>query len=141
MEKESRYPDESEDFEPPMVPVSLDGGPVSGFGGLGQPAVVPERHPDNFVCLRGPCRHYWHLTTMAQEGNPQETWDVLGIPAPRKHHHICLVNPGFETSFPDDNAYSCNKWDPILPRELARLDRRRKKYFKKHPNHRPEIEK
>lgn len=129
MEKHSRHDDEApDDYAPPAVPIGSDGGPVVGYGAIGQPAAVPERTPENFICLRGPCRHYWHLVTMAQEGNPADTWEHLGIEAPRQHHHTCLVNPGYETDFGDDNAFECNKWDPTTSGELVQLQRRRDEY-------------
>jgi hypothetical protein len=68
---------------------------------------------------------------MAQEGNPEDTWKHLGIDAPRHHHHICLVNPGLETAFADDNAYECSRWDPMEPTDLVRLERRRQRYHKR----------
>lgn len=137
MEKDSRHFDEPDEFLIPETPMAPDGGPVAGYG-LGQPAPVPERHPDNFICLRGPCRHYWHLVTMAQEGNPSDTWEHLKIPAPREHHHTCLVNPGFETAFSDDCAFECNRWVPLSENELVQIKRRRDEYFARHPEHRGE---
>jgi hypothetical protein len=77
---------------------------------------------------------------MAQEGNPAGTWEALGIDPPRQHHHTCLVNPGFETSFGDDNAFGCSRWDPIPRQELIQIQARRDAYFKDHPDHAPEEE-
>ena len=68
---------------------------------------------------------------MAQEGNPEDTWDYLGIDPPRRHHYICLVNPGFETAFDDDNAYECSRWDPWEPEELVQIDLRRERYYER----------
>ncbi len=104
----------------------------SEFTTIGQPTPVPARTPGNFVCLRGPCRHYWHLVTMAQAGNPADTWEALGIPEPRKHHHVCLLSK--ETEFEDDNAFECNKWDPIDPLDLFQIKRRRTEWEKIHGN-------
>jgi hypothetical protein len=143
VEKNSRNEDESEDtYSPPAMPVGADGGIDGALATamIGQPALVPARSPANFVCLRGPCRHYWHLVTMAQEGNPEETWAHLGIKAPRKHHHTCLVNPGFETDFGDDNAYECSKWDPMQQPDLVQLQTNRQNYFAQHPEHAPVTE-
>jgi len=140
VEKDSPRLDESEEeFTPGAIPVSPDGGIDGDMASamLGQPAAVPARTPEHFVCLRGPCRHYWHLVTMAQEGNPEETWKHLGIDAPRQHHHTCLVNPGFETSFADDNAFECSRWDPVLEDELVQLRARRENYYKQHPEFAP----
>jgi len=137
MEKTSKHDEEDgAGWDPPAAPVALDGGPAPGYGsgGLSQ-ASVPSRSPDNFVCMRGPCKHYWNLTTMADEGNPPDTWKHLGIEPPRKHHHICLVNPGFETSFEDDNVFACNKWDPLGLYDLIEIEGSREGYFKLHPEH------
>lgn len=103
---------------PSRVP---QGGPLP----LAPPEPVPERTPENLICLRGPCRHYWYLKTMAQAGNPQGTWEALNIPSPRKHHHICLVQPGVETEFEGDNCFDCSRWDPLTKREKNRLSKRR----------------
>jgi hypothetical protein len=113
-----------------------DGLPVinPGIGTLGTLEPIPPRHPDHFVCLRGPCRHYWHLVTMAKAGNPQETWEALGLPAPRKHHHVCRID---NTSFEDDNAFECSLWDPMDPDDLVQLRTRRERYFADHPEHKP----
>jgi len=113
------------------MPIAPDGGIDGDMAAamMGQPAPVPSRTPEHFICLRGPCRHYWALVTMAQEGNPEETWAHLGIAAPRQHRHTCLVNPGFETDFGDDNAYECNKWDPMGESELFQLKARRDAYY------------
>lgn len=65
---------------------------------------------------------------MSDAGNPAETFEELGLPEPRQHHHMCLVNPGYETEFTDDNAYDCNKWDPYAAHELADINQRRAAY-------------
>lgn len=140
MEKTSRHDDEpEEEFSVSPIPAAPDGGIDAGVaaGMIGQPVTVPERHPDNFICLRGPCRHYWYLVTMAQEGNPEETWDHLGIKQPKQHHHSCLNNPGYETSFADDNAYECSRWEPMLAIELVQIGNRRSQYYDLHPEHAP----
>lgn len=93
---------------------------------IGKPPTVPERTPENFVCLRGPCRHFWHLVTMAQEGNPEGTFDH----PLKQHHYTCLVHPGVETDFGDDNAYECNRWDPLTPHEIRLIQDRRNQYLK-----------
>lgn len=136
MEKNSRHDEAPEEYSPPAMPIAPDGGIDGGM--IGQPAAIPPRTAEHFVCLRGPCRHYWHLVTMAQEGNPADTWKALGIDAPRQHHHTCLVNPGWETSIEDDNVFECSKWDPLTDHDLIQLKTRREEYFERHPDHRPE---
>jgi hypothetical protein len=139
VDKDSKHDEQPDEYNPPPIVVAPDGGISAGF--IGQPAAVPERTPANFICLRGPCRHYWHLVTMAGEGNPADTWEHLGISAPRQHHHTCLMNPGFETSFADDNAFECNKWDPIDGDELVQIRARRIRYYDAYPEHAPDMEK
>ena len=138
MQKNSRHLEEpEEDFQPSPIPVDADGGPLAGYGTVGSPMVAPPWIAKNTVCLRGPCRHYWHLVTMAQEGNPAETWKELGISEPRKHSHVCLVQFGMETEFGDDNVYECSKWDPHTSSELVQIRSRREAYYRRHPDHLP----
>lgn len=107
------------------------------MGPIGDPEPVPERHPDNFVCLRGPCKHYWNLETMAHAGNPKETWEHLGIPVPRQHHHICLRGID-EMNMEEDNVFSCSLWEPLLDVEVSQLRDRREAYYQQHPEYRPQ---
>jgi len=117
------------DFEPAVVPVAPDGGIPLGYA-MDQPVAPPSVTPENFVCVRGPCRHYWHIVTMAGEGNPKSTWAELGLPEPRQHSHTCLANPGMETDLTDDCVYECSKWDPRMPEENALVQIRRDRYYK-----------
>lgn len=114
------------DFQPAEIPVSPDGGIAPGFAGVGTPAPAPSF--DESICTKGPCRHYWRLTTMFDAGNPAETWEALGVSEPRQRHHVCLVNPGMETNLGDDLVYECNRWDPLEEHELIQLERRRESY-------------
>lgn len=116
------------DFEPAAPPISPDGGIAMGFA-VESPRAPPAVTAENFVCLRGPCRHYWHMVTMSGAGNPEGTWAALGLSEPRQHHHTCLVNPGMETSINDDCVFVCNRWDPIAPHDLVQLNTRRRAYY------------
>ena len=114
------------DFAPAAVPTAPDGGIAPGFG-LEQVVPLPST-ADQFVCLRGPCKHYWHLVTTAGEGNPEGTWAALGISTPRQHHRTCTVNPGMETDLTDDCVFECSRWDPVPPHDLVQLNARRRAY-------------
>lgn len=92
---------------------------------------IPDATPEQFVCLRGPCRHYWHLVTDAHVGNPAGSFEAMGLEVPKLHHHTCLLNPGQETEFAEDCAYDCSRWDPFSPRELKKIEKRRNAYFKR----------
>lgn len=126
--------------EPGLSPGIMPDAMPLGIGGpgmaIGQPEPVPPRTPDHFVCMRGPCRHYWHVVTMAHAGNPESTWKELGIPAPRKHNHVCLRGIE-EMELEEDNVFECSLWDPMDEKDLVKLRTRREVYYRKHPEHKP----
>ena len=127
----------------PLPPIGPDGAPM--LLALGNPSPVPAATPQNFVCLRGPCRFYWELHTFMGAGNPAGTWGEDGlkdedghrIREPRQINRACLAHPGTETELTEDCVFECNKWDPLTPREVKRIDKRRSRYFKLHPEHAP----
>lgn len=135
--------DQYADFEPAALVVGPDGAPV--LGALGNPPPIPAATPANFVCLRGPCRHYWEFTSYMSSGNPAGTWGDDGlkddagnhIREPRQINRVCLAHPGTETELTEDCVFDCNRWDPLTPRELKRRDKRRSKHLKLHPDHAP----
>jgi hypothetical protein len=122
-------------------------GPDGGIAGpIGVPPAVEAATPEHFICLRGPCRHYWAFETFMASGNPKETWDpetglkdLDGNPIrpPRQVSRSCTAQPGIEIELTDDCVYECNRWSPISPRELKRENRRREKYYRQNPSHRP----
>jgi len=128
-----------------LPPIAPDGGFAPGP--VGMPPPVDAATPENFVCLRGPCRHYWQIETYMASGNPKETWDpetglkdlVTGQPlrVPRQISRSCTAQPGTETHLTEDCVYECNRWDPMTARELRVRDKRTKKYLKLHPEHDP----
>lgn len=125
MDKRQRHEAaEESDLDPPTPPVAPDGGIAPGYG-IKPPGGAPKLTEETMVCLRGPCRHYWHMTTHFEAGNPADTWEALGLKAPRHHHHTCLVNPGMETEFEDDCVYECNLWDPMTSAEIKAREHRR----------------
>lgn len=114
--------------------------------GVGAPPPIPAAEPKTFVCLRGPCRHYWQLEMHFDAGNPEETWDPeIGlkdehgdpIRAPRKIERVCLAHPGVETELEDTAVLECSRWSPMTPREVKKLAKLRAKYFKRFPDHDP----
>lgn len=96
--------------ELPTVANFAHGAPLT----LGDPEPVPERTPENLICLRGPCRYFWSMETMGHSGNPASYWRELGVAPPRQRHLSCLRDPSGETDFTDDNVFTCNQWDPLL---------------------------
>jgi len=154
-DKHKRPAAQYEDIDPsPLPPIAPDGGFMSTP--IAQAPSVPAATPDVFVCLRGPCRHYWELQTFMGSGNPKDTWGDGGlrevesvdedgevtygegeVQMPRQSSRSCLAHPGTETELTDDAVYHCSRWDPMTPREVRRIERRREKHFKLHPEHRP----
>lgn len=136
--------DRYKDFEPSSVTISPDGGIAAGF--VGEAPAVPNATPDNMICLRGPCRHYFELETFIASGNTKSTWDpetglkdpLTGEPVrmPRQTTRSCTAELGIETDLTDDCVYACNRWSPLTPRELKAEAKRREKYLKIHPEHR-----
>lgn len=137
-----------EGIEPaPLPPIAPDGGLMPGP--IGSPPSVPAATPKTFVCLRGPCRHYWELVTFMAAGNPSGTFGEDGlrdpdtgkpIALPRQINRTCLAHPGTETELTEDMVYDCNLWDPIVPGERLARDKNRRRYLKAHPEHRPTTE-
>lgn len=143
MEKRQQSDDEKhvdpkaklENWEPsPLPPIAPDGGFAPQ--GVGNTAVIPDWTPENTMCLRGPCRHYWHLVTMTEAGNPEGTWEELGIKEPQQHSHTCLVQLGIETDLGENCVFECSKWEPLTHVERDSIDIIRKEYFDEHPEHR-----
>lgn len=139
--------DTYKNFQPGgLPPIAPDGGFVPGP--IGNPAPVDAATPENFICLRGPCRHYWELKSFMASGNPQETWDpVLGlkdpltgkpVTVPRQISRSCTAHPGTETDITEDCVYDCSRWSPLTEREVRKNpdNKRREKYLKLHPEHR-----
>lgn len=128
----------------PLPPIAPDGGFAPGPIGL--PPPVPAATPEQFICLRGPCRHYWQISTYIASGNPKETWGEGGLVdletgeplrEPRQISRSCRAQPGIEIELTEDCVYECNLWDPQTPRELVKIRKRREKYYRSHPDHRP----
>jgi len=119
----------------PLPPIAPDGG--FAVVEIEPPAPVPPATPELFICLRGPCRHYWEIEAYFESGNPADIWEELGLPPPRQIHRTCKAHPGTETELTEGLVYACNLWDPLEPEELVQLDARRRRYYERNPTHRP----
>lgn len=123
-----------------LPPIGPDG--IPAFGAMGAPPPLPDATPENFVCLRGPCRHYWEMSTHMSAGNTASTFgpdglrDESGQPLrpPRSILRTCLVHPGTETDLGDECVFECNRWDPIEDRVIKDIGKRRKAFYKRHPH-------
>lgn len=124
-----------------LPPRGADGGFDPRHVQINKPPKIPDATPDNMVCLRGPCRYYWALTTLFDAGNPAGTFAELGLPTPRQRHHVCMRIPGTETELTEDCVFECNQWDPVQYAELQTLERRRQAYYNAHPEYDPTLSK
>lgn len=127
-----------------LGPIPMGPGATPLLPPVGVAAGPPPATPATFMCLRGPCRHYWELKTFFDSGNPDSTWDPeIGIKdaegkpiaKPRQVTRTCLAHPGTETEITDDTVFDCNRWSPLSPREAKKLDKARRAYFKRYPEH------
>jgi hypothetical protein len=127
-----------ENWEPaPLPPTAPDGGFDPRAVAVNVPDKLPAATPQNMICLRGPCRHYWYCETNFDAGNPGGTFESLGLAAPRQRHHLCTLIPGMETDFTEDVCFECNRWDPLDAKELAARQQRRAEYYRANPDHDP----
>lgn len=124
------------DWEPSPL-VADPGGGIANPGTVGELSDVPAAVPANFICLRGPCRHYWEMVTYLGTGNPESTWRELGLREPRQLNRSCLVHPGTETELTEECVYDCSLWDPLSPREVRKREKRRAAHYRRFPGHRP----
>lgn len=144
-DKIKSFGDQYADVELALPAIAPDGGFAPGP--VGVPPAVPSATPDHFICLRGPCKFYWELETFMAIGNPKDTFgpDGLkdpetGVPirAPRQVNRVCLAAaPGLEYELTDELVYDCSRWTPMTARELKQQNKRRSKYLKIYPQHRP----
>lgn len=132
-EKRRALNSQFDDFAPGALP-SLDS--VPGFVGRPQPPLpATEEH---FVCLRGPCEHYWQYETEMDLGNPAGTFGPGGLsdaegnplPLPLQINRICLRHPGTHLELTDGTVQGCNQWNPITPRMVKERTKRRVEWLK-----------
>jgi hypothetical protein len=137
-EKRREIGTEFNDVEVSSLPIAPDGGIAPGFG-IAPAAGPPAPSPENSVCLRGPCRHYWEMETDFDAGNPAGTFEALGLKEPRQKHRTCLRSPAAETTLGSFPVRACDQWDPMDRVSLDERERRREQYYARHPEHAPEV--
>ncbi len=121
----------AEGWSPAPIAAGPDGGPV--------PIPQTKLHvlqDEDWICLRGPCRHYHRMTTsfdaqrpMPQRGPDGELVSPDAGHEPRATIHTCYPSPGVEFSMGELVVYDCNLWDPIVrshqddfAREMRRME-------------------
>lgn len=87
---------------------------------------IPERTPENCVCLRGPCRHYWEMKVDFDYGNPAGTFEELGVSEPQLRAYSCQLDLSMDMR--EHLVFECNKWDPLQENELIRIRDKRDTY-------------
>jgi hypothetical protein len=127
---------DADEFAPSPLPVGSDGTPKPA-GPVGNPEPLPDATPDNWICLRGPCRHYMRIVEAGEFGNTAGTFEA--DEQPRQVNHWCDAINGSYTDMGNNIVFECNRWDPLdddEPEVMAR-ERRRSKYLKLYPAHAP----
>jgi hypothetical protein len=122
------------DYVPSVIHAGPDGAPLPF---VGEAPSIPPRSADNWVCLRGPCRHYMHIVGTAAIGNPRGTFEEGK--EPRQLYDWCLVFNGEPLDMEDDAIFACSHWDPQDPDdvEVMQRERRRSKFLKLYPQYIP----
>lgn len=85
---------------------------------------IPPASEDNFICLRGPCRHYFEMKVHFSAGNTRGTLTSVPILTKRS----CTRIVGYEVDLTEEIVYSCNEWDPYTPAEIDAREARRNTY-------------
>lgn len=106
----------------------IGGNPSTGFAptaGFMEPYEQPAATPENFICLRGPCVHYWEQKMHLNVGN---TRDVLDH-APMLVSRGCMKQPGYYYDLTDETIADCNQWMPQDPDQQKKVVDRREKFY------------
>jgi hypothetical protein len=111
-----------------------------GTGGiLGRGGVVPTAmnrrklkvaSPENFICLRGPCRHYFEARGPFPTG-------TKGFEAPTIVNRVCMRLPGTFLDLFDEVIEKCNCWDPRDTQTENDIESRRAAYYAANPDVKP----
>jgi hypothetical protein len=110
----------------PLPPLAPDNGFAPPL--LATPAApIPAAAEENFVCLRGPCRFFLQLNSIAEVDAP--TLDHQ----PEQINRFCRAIPGIEIDLTDDNVFACTGWDPDLSPERGYREDRRVAYLNANP--------
>lgn len=109
------------DFGP--IPISPTGDFVPATSTF-ESEPIPEATEDNFICLRGPCRHYFEMVVHFAAGNTRGT--LTSVPMLTKRSCARIV--GYEVDLTEEVVYRCNDWDPRSKEEIAAREARREEY-------------
>lgn len=104
-----------------MPPVAPDGGFAPAL--LGEAESIPEATEVNFVCLRGPCRHYMQYMTWFPAGNTEGTFSQIT--------RYCCKLPTKHIDLTEELVRDCNQWDPYVELERQQLEDHRQAYLAK----------
>lgn len=106
-------------------PIGPDGMPFV----ISEPFRIPDATPENMVCLRGPCRHYFEPRLVASVGNTADSLDE----EPLAINRVCMRVPGFFYDLMDECVRSCTGWDPVTATEIRELESRRENFYERFP--------
>lgn len=110
----------------PLPPMSPDGGfaPTMNF----QPEPIPEATLENFICLRGPCRHYFEARNPFPAGNAAGTF---AAPPTQTTRYCKAMTPPLDLT--DEVMYECNTWHPLRSAEKFALEEARDEWWNANP--------
>ena len=142
------FPNDDDDYDDEAYVNPLDNllatdlGPMavpSPEGVLGVPNMMPEpipaATPENLVCLKGPCRHYYEAHTGIETLNSRGT--LTKRPVQITRYCRALTSP---VDLTDETVHFCRDWAPLRKAEIAELEDRRQEYYQDHPEHAPKKE-
>lgn len=111
---------DGENFEPSAIPAGLMTTKPGPMPAQGPRRSLPQATPENFVCLRGPCRFLMTTTSPAEVEN--EAYEPIAT------DRYCKNIPGVLLELTEDSVYSCSDWDPVT--EAIEREKRRNRFLR-----------
>jgi hypothetical protein len=96
---------------------------------------MPDYTPENVICLRGPCKHYWEMKLFFESGNTEGTMPE----APKYTQRACLRQSGVVQNLNDDVVFECSSWEPMTKVERNVQDAAREEFYQENPQFRLEV--
>lgn len=98
------------------VPVAIEQAAQAAM--LAPEAPLPAATPEHFVCLRGPCRHYFQIRTLAGV-------QLRGVEhIPTQVSRYCTAISGVQLDLTEDLVFECSRWEPQKAAAAPELEQR-----------------
>lgn len=115
----------------PPLAVSPDGSARPGI--IGEPFKIPDATPENFICLRGPCRNYFETQMVFGVGNTRDSLETEPILIKR----MCTRVAGLDFDLTDECIKKCSDWSPYTEAELNDVAARQDNFYQRFPQFKP----